>query len=188
MMPDNDLDMRNQGPSGPYPKVQVGDQLPTFSLPSTANEQIGPATFKKRRNLVVVLFQDSSCEPCRKFLSEMIQRRDDYLDVDAEIIAVDLDSLDKARGLAMELNLPFPLLADPSGEAARQFIIPGSRGEVPKFSAFVADRFGEIYAEYLSSDAARLPSQDDILGWLHLIDIQCPECGVPEWPLEQPTV
>ncbi len=54
------------------------------------------------------------------------------------------------------------------------------RGEMLP-AILVADRHGEIYAQY-HTQAHRLPKVDEILQWLAFINSQCPECGVPEWP------
>jgi hypothetical protein len=39
----------------------------------------------------------------------------------------------------------------------------------------------EIYAAYLSGYDSTLPGAQEILDWLVFINIQCPECGAPEW-------
>jgi len=43
-------------------------------------------------------------------------------------------------------------------------------------------RFREIFAAYLPGHGLALPGAKEILDWLVFINIQCPECGVPEWP------
>jgi hypothetical protein len=50
-------------------------------------------------------------------------------------------------------------------------------------AVFVTDRFREIYATYVSSEGSALPSAEKVIDWLRFINIQCPECGVSEWPL-----
>src|SRR5205814_8175599 len=55
-------------------------------------------------------------------------------------------------------------------------------GERPAPAVFVTDRFREIFAAYLPGHGSALPGAKAILDWLVFINIQCPECGVPEWP------
>ena len=51
----------------------------------------------------------------------------------------------------------------------------------PAPAVFVTDRFREIFAAYLPARGPGLPDVKEILEWLVFINIQCPECGVPEW-------
>jgi hypothetical protein len=44
----------------------------------------------------------------------------------------------------------------------------------------ISDRYGEVYFSAFFADTA--PSADNVLEWLRYIEIQCPECGVSEWP------
>src|SRR5262245_39978744 len=44
----------------------------------------------------------------------------------------------------------------------------------------IADRYGEVYFSDFCGTAGS--SADDVLEWLRFIEIQCPECGVSEWP------
>jgi hypothetical protein len=46
----------------------------------------------------------------------------------------------------------------------------------------VTDRYGEVWAARPGGEAHRLPGGQDITEWLEFIEIQCPECGAPEWP------
>jgi hypothetical protein len=45
----------------------------------------------------------------------------------------------------------------------------------------IADRYGEVYFSEFCSDTA-CTSADNVMEWLRFIEIQCPECGVAEWP------
>ena len=44
-------------------------------------------------------------------------------------------------------------------------------------AALIADRWGEIiHVTMPAAEAARLPSSDDLMGWLEYIQNRCPEC------------
>ena len=50
-------------------------------------------------------------------------------------------------------------------------------------SMTIAERLAwAICATYLPGQGSALPGAKEILDWLVFINIQCPECGVPEWP------
>src|SRR2546421_8824506 len=75
----------------------------------------------------------------------------------------------------------FPVLVDDGAHIHRNVGATDAAGR-PAPAVFVTDRFREIYAAYLSGQGSALPGAKEILEWLVVINIQCPECGVPEWP------
>jgi len=149
-----------------------GDMLSGFRLQSAAGETLGPQDYKEKKNLVVVFF-DPRCAPCTDFLSDMAARYEDYTEMDAEVLAVGGGSLDEVREVAASRGLPYPVLADPDGHVRSRY-----SGVVP--AVFVADRFGEIRL-VRAEDGEHLPDQTAILDRLALIELECPECGVPTW-------
>jgi len=77
---------------------------------------------------------------------------------------------------------PFPILVDSDAHIHRRVGATDAAGQ-PAPALFVTDRFREIYATYVSAKGSALPSAKEIMDWLLFINIQCPECGVPEWPV-----
>src|SRR5207302_1056157 len=75
----------------------------------------------------------------------------------------------------------FPVLVDDGAHIHRNVGATDAAGR-PAPAVFVTDRFREIYAAYLSGQGSALPGAKEILEWLVFVNIQCPECGVPEWP------
>jgi hypothetical protein len=65
-------------------------------------------------------------------------------------------------------------------EEAELILVEESR--LPRAAICIADRYGEVYFSEFCSDTA-CTSADNVLEWLRFIEIQCPECGVPEWPV-----
>jgi len=59
-------------------------------------------------------------------------------------------------------------------------IIVCEDNELHRAAICIADRYGEVYFSAFFSDTA--PSAENVLEWLRYIEIQCPECGVSEWP------
>lgn len=47
---------------------------------------------------------------------------------------------------------------------------------LPGPAVLLADRWGEIIHIISASESARLPSPEDLLGWLEYIQNRCPEC------------
>lgn len=55
------------------------------------------------------------------------------------------------------------------------------RVKIDRVALFVLDRYGEPYGRWLASDADALPPAQPLLSTLTLTELECPECGVPEW-------
>jgi peroxiredoxin len=136
--------------------------------------------FKQKRNLVVV-FLDAAAEPARAWLARLSAAAADLAERNATAIVV------LAEPVPASLADRFPgivLAADPSGRAHRACL--GSEAFGPagleRAGAFVADRYGEIYAAWAGRDVAALPGIEAVLSWLAQIELACEECGAPHWP------
>lgn len=149
--------------------------LPSFRLPSTRGP-VAPADYRGRRNLIV-LFLAAGCADCRDLLHSVAERYREYGELDAEVLAVLAGGLSQAGAIAADLRLPFPVLADADGA-----IRAACLGEEDSYhlAVFVADRWGEVYWRRHGGDHAAI-DQDELLGWLWFINLQCPECGAPAW-------
>ncbi len=162
---------------GPRP----GEALPYFELPGSQNGPLSPWRFKGRRNLVLVFTGDDECEPCRQLLRGFAQRYRDFVAEEAEVLGVVPVSRSRAQQMAQTLGLPFPLLADEDGSVRLRYGAQGGGDLVGV--VYVADRFGELHERWLVEPGQpSLPVADEALARLRFLEIQCPECGAPEWP------
>jgi len=146
--------------------VKVGDKAPLFKLHASDKSEVSLESYKGK-NVVLLFFPLAFTGVCT---TELCTMRDDianYNDMDAEILAVSVDSLFSLDKFKQEQNLNFPLLSDFNKEVSRSYgslyeeFVLGMRG-VSKRSAFVIDKEGKIkYAEVLES-AGDLPNFDAI--------------------------
>src|ERR1700682_2024877 len=65
-----------------------------------------------------------------------------FADKNAQVLGVSMDDLDTQKRFAQSLNLPFPLLADPKGEAAEAYGVKDA--EHAKRVTFVIDPAGQV--------------------------------------------
>jgi glutaredoxin-dependent peroxiredoxin len=134
--------------------LKVGDQAPDFTLISSDKEPVTLSSFKGKK-VLVLFFPMAFTGVCT---AELCSTRDDiafYQGLDAQILAISVDSpfaLDKFK---QEQNLNFPLLSDFNKTASTAYgsiygtFVLGLEG-VSKRSAFVIDAEGIIqYAEVL---------------------------------------
>ncbi len=69
------------------------------------------------------------------------------------------------------------MLADENGKVSARY----RKSSAPGAALVVLDRYGEPYGHWLADDADRLPGAEAVLSALRLIELECPECGVPDW-------
>jgi peroxiredoxin Q/BCP len=75
-----------------------------------------------------------------------------FADVNAQVLGVSMDDLDTQTKFAESLKLPFPLLADPEGAAARAYGVLHEKGYAQRVT-FVIDKAGVVVKVLEGKDA-----------------------------------
>ena len=142
--------------------IQQGQMAPDFSLFNTEKNKVSLADYKGK-NLVILFFPLAFTGVCT---TELCSMRDDiasYSDLDADILAISVDSLFVLDQFKKVENYNFTLLSDFNKEVSRAYgalyedFVLDMKG-VSKRSAFVIDKEGMVqYAEVLES-AGDLPN------------------------------
>ena len=142
--------------------VQVGEKAPGFTLISSENKEVSLSDYEGK-NVILLFFPMAFTGVCTTELCSMRDNIADYESLDAQILAVSVDSPFTLNKFKADQRLNFPLLSDFNKEAAPAYgsfyeeFVFGLKG-VAKRSAFVIDREGTIrYAEVLES-AGDLPN------------------------------
>ena len=137
-------------------KLKLGDKAPLFTLYSDEQQAVSLADYRGR-NLVLLFFPLAFTGVCTTEMCTMRDTLAAYNALDADVVAVSVDSpFTLARFKAAE-RLNFPLLSDFNKEVSRQYgalydtFALGMEG-VSKRAAFVIDPEGVLrYAEVLES-------------------------------------
>lgn len=142
--------------------LKAGDQAPDFTLYNSEKEQVSLSDYRGS-NVVLLFFPQAFTGVCTKELCTM---RDDiayYEGLNAQILAISVDSVNTLNRFKQDQNFNFPLLSDfnknvsTAYDALYEEFAFGMKG-VSKRSAFVIDADGVIrYAEVLAS-AGELPN------------------------------
>lgn len=142
--------------------VNVGDKAPSFTLYDSDKQQVSLESYQGK-NIVLLFFPLAFTGVCTKELCGMRDNIGTYEKLDAQILAVSVDSLFTLDKFKQEQNYNFPLLSDFNKEVARSYdslyeeFVLGMQG-VAKRSAFVIDKTGVIrYAEVLDN-AGEIPN------------------------------
>jgi hypothetical protein len=158
------------------PAALRGQIFPAFTLPGMGQSAVILEDYRGRTNLVLVLAGEELVHsPVSELLEELTARAQTLKAELAQVIVV-----------AASADLPcgqgaFPVALDEDASVHRQAGATDAAGR-PAPAVFVTDRFREIYGAYFPGHGSTLPSAQEIIEWLVFINIQCPECGAPEWP------
>ncbi len=136
--------------------VKKGDKAPNFTLRNTEKEEVSLEDYKGK-NVVLLFFPMAFTGVCTE---ELCQTRDNmsvYNHLNAQVLALSVDSPFSLGKFKKENNYNFPLLSDFNKAVSRAYgafyeeFVLGLRG-VSKRAAFVIDGGGVVqYAEILES-------------------------------------
>lgn len=156
-----------------------GEIFPGAALQDIDGSTIVLESYRGQTNLVVVCAADKMEErPVTALLEELAARKDELTSEAAQVLVA---VTSRPTAAPERDRLAFPVLVD---DGAHLHLSVGAADVAgrPAPAVFVTDRFREIFAAYLPGRSSALPGAKDVLEWLVFINIQCPECGVPEWP------
>ena len=135
--------------------LQKGELAPSFTLKTSENESLSLESYRGR-NVVLLFFPLAFTGVCTAEMCTMRDNMAQYEGLDAQVLAVSVDSPFTLAKFKAEQNLNFPLLSDFNKEAASQYDVLyqdffGMKG-VAKRSAFVIDATGKLaYVEVLEN-------------------------------------
>lgn len=154
--------------------LQVGQNAPDFTLFNAEKESISLSQFKGR-NVVLLFFPQAFTGVCTKELCDMRDNLQVYNNLNAEVIAISVDSVfTLAKWKEME-GYNFQMVSDFNKDVSKAYdtlyetFAFGMIG-VSKRSAFVIDKEGVLrYVEVLEN-AGEVPSFENILSTLSALN------------------
>jgi peroxiredoxin len=154
--------------------------IPPLTARTTAGETVRAWDYKQRKSLLIA-FLHADCPQCQAFAARLASRAADLIDRDSVALLV---ALEPPRW-GIEPLPPVILASDTTGRAAREYLGKDAFGQqgLVRVGLFVADRYGELFAQWEARDAADLPPIAEPLKWLAHTQILCEECSVPQWRL-----
>ena len=136
--------------------LQKGDKAPDFKLYNSDKQEVSLSDYAGK-NVVILFFPLAFTGTCTTELCEMRDNISIYSSLNAEILAISVDSLFTLEKFKAEQKLPFHLLSDFNKDTSAAYgslyenFVLGMKG-VSKRSAFVVDTSGIIqYVEVLES-------------------------------------
>lgn len=146
--------------------LKAGDKAPDFTLRSSEKEQISLKQYRGQ-NTVILFFPMAFTGVCTKELCAMRDSIADYEKLNAQILAISVDSVFTLGKWKAEQHFNFPMLSDFNKTVSKKYdslykeFVFEMKG-VSKRSAFVVDKEGIIrYAEVLEN-AGEIPNFDAV--------------------------
>lgn len=146
--------------------VKVGDKAPEFTLPNTKREEISLSDFKGNKNVLILFFPFAFTGVCTKELCSTRDNLKAYENLNAEVVAVSVDSPFTLGKFKDENKLNFNVLSDFNKNVSSSYgaiydDFLGFSG-VAKRSAFVIDKSGVVRYSEVLDNAGDLPNFDAI--------------------------
>lgn len=160
--------------------LERGQALPPISGRTMDHKAIRVSDYRGRKNIVLVFSHNRSDERFDDLISALASRYGEIQMENAEALGVIAGNAAEYGSRQRYASVPFPLLLDEDNSAHRSVGAVDSNGHAAA-GVCITDRYGQVYFAERCSDAG-CASANDILEWLRFIEIQCPECGVSEWP------
>lgn len=146
--------------------LQTGQQAPDFTLRDSDKQEVKLSDYRGK-NVVLLFFPLAFTGVCTAELCSLRDNMAVYNGLDAQVLAVSVDSLFTLDKFKQEQGFTFPLLSDFNKEVSTAYdsiyqdFVLGMKG-VSKRSAFVIDKEGLVqYAEVLE-DAGKIPDFDAV--------------------------
>lgn len=142
--------------------LNVGDKAPGFTVVSTDRQMVSLSDFEGK-NVLLLFFPFAFTGTCTK---ELCMIKDDiarYSTINAQVIAISVDSPHSLKKYKEELQLPLIVLSDFNKSISNSYgclyeeFFLGLKG-VSKRSAFVIDKEGIIKYEEILENAADIPN------------------------------
>ena len=146
--------------------LKKGDKAPDFSLRATDKSLVKLSEYRGK-NVVLLFFPFAFTGVCTKELCYMRDSLAQYENLDAQILAISVDSPYTLAKWKEEQQFNFPLLSDFNKTVSKKYdtiykeFALGLKG-VSKRSAFVIDREGVLRFVEVLENAGELPDFDAI--------------------------
>ena len=143
--------------------VEVGSEAPDFTLNDYNREKVSLASFRGKKNVLVVFYPFAFSGTCTGELCQVRDELADYQNDKVQVLGVSVDAVFSLKAWAKQEGYEFPLLSDfwPHGEVAKAYGVFNEVGGMANRGTFLIDTEGIVqFAEMNEPGDAR--NQD---GW-----------------------
>ncbi|MBE3570782.1 MAG: thioredoxin-dependent thiol peroxidase [Bacillales bacterium] len=133
--------------------LKIGEAAPDFELPASNGEKVKLSNFKGK-NVVLYFYPKDMTPGCTTEACDFRDYHDEFSKLNAVILGISTDSLDKHKKFIEKYDLPFLLLADEDHEACELYGVWKLKKNFGKEymgierSTFVIDQEGKLAKEW----------------------------------------
>jgi peroxiredoxin len=155
------------------PFLPLREVVPAFVLPGPDGMPHGPWDYKQRENLALLFLSSATTDEARTLLSEWKQQYRTLRVEGCAVLVVTADPVIVHTQVQEELQLPFPLLADPRYSVLERYTRRDEASGVFLPSVALTNRFGVLQAQWIAEYAAMLPGMQVLLEELRYLNNLC---------------
>jgi thioredoxin-dependent peroxiredoxin len=123
--------------------MNIGSSLPALKLESTQGTQELVA-YQGKSNLVIYLMREFSCAMCQAHVRRLKAIYPELQKAGSQVLVVAGGTLEQAQTLERQMQLPFPVLADPERQSYAAFGLDKIFGLWQKSGTVIADKNGTV--------------------------------------------
>ena len=166
--------------------LNVGGQIPEFTLSDATGKLVSSNDLLKQGNLVVVFYRGAWCPYCNKYLHKLQENLSEIKANGGNLVAISVENPDTSMAVSKKNDVAFTVLSDPKLETARKFGIVyelsketnekykgygidlmknngTEKPELPLSATYVVDSKGKIVYAWLEPDYSKRAEPADIL-------------------------
>ncbi len=126
-------------------EIQVGSNIPSFSLPDQNGNLFDINSVIGKKNLVIYFYPKDDSPGCTKEACSFRDQYDVFAEADALIIGISAQSVESHKDFAEKHNINFTLLSDEGNILRKQFGVQSNLfGILPGRVTFVVDKKGKV--------------------------------------------
>jgi len=157
--------------------------IPPLTARTAAGDVVRAWDYKQKKSLLIA-FLHADCSHCQSFAARLASRPAELRELDAVALLIFLETPPARLPSAPPVIL---LASETTGRAAQEYLGADAFGPLglARVGLFVADRYGELFAQWEARDADGLPALAEAFKWLAHTQMGCEECSTPHWPTEE---
>jgi len=153
--------------------IEVGEEAPDFTLPSTTGEKISLSQFKGLKHVLIQFYSMDFNPVCTANLTIRMVDHSKFDALNVQLLAISANNPFSQQMFAASLHLPFPLISDhPDLKVIQQYGVLQHLGEahvpVARGAVFLIDKHGILRGKWIRPSGDVFPN-DELLKAAHAI-------------------
>lgn len=145
------------------PKLQVSEKAPDFVLKDFNGKEISLASYRNRKNVLLVFNRGFLWPYCRRHMAQLRQNADRLAKLEVEVLVIGPENADSFKKYWEKENLPFAGLPDPSHSVMHLY---GQEVKILKLGRMPAqmliDKSGMLKFVHYGSSMADIPGLEEL--------------------------